>query len=154
MPCVATTYSLISVNNTGMGDEAQNKTRDPKDWKFYGSKDGNAWTLLDTQTNQELTQRGEPKTYTFANSEAYAYYKLEVSQNWGQNGAGGNQRTGLAGIRVGLGTDIDLVNLAGLYWNQGGEWGANATDAQRTEIMQAFSTEYNRQMDLYNYNIG
>ncbi|MCI8361246.1 MAG: hypothetical protein HFE86_07935 [Clostridiales bacterium] len=149
MACAITTYSLVSLVG-----EAENKALDPKDWKFYGSKDGKAWSLLDTQTEQEFTQRGEQKIYTFANSEAYAYYKLEVIQNWGQDGSGGNSRTGLAGIRVGLGADIDLVDLAGLYWNLGGEWGANATDDQKTETMRAFSTEYNRQMDLYNYNIG
>ena len=153
---VMTTYSMVSVNNTAMGDAAKNKTRDPKDWKFYGSKTGadGSWVELDAQTNQEFKERGEQKVYTFENTESYSYYKLAVTQNWGQNGAGNNQRTGLADFRVGLGKDIDLVAQAGLYWNAGSEWGAAATEAQKAETMAACSTEYNRQLDLYNFCVG
>ena len=154
MESVITTYSMVSVNNTSMGDEAKNKTRDPRDWKFFGSKDGKDWVLLDTQVNQEFKERGEQKVYTFENTESYAYYKLEVTQNWGQDGTGNNVRTGLADFRIGTGKDIDLASEAGMYWNAGAEWAAAATEEEKAETMQAFSTEYNRQLDLYNYCIG
>jgi hypothetical protein len=57
----------------------------PNDWKFYGSEDGQAWTLLDTRTEQNLNTGGSGgwmddsvKSYTLASPANYRMYKLEV----------------------------------------------------------------------------
>ena len=60
-------------------------TRAPKAWTFQGSNDGSTWTTLDTRTNQINWQKGEVRTYQFANEMAYIYYKFDCTQN---NGAG------------------------------------------------------------------
>lgn len=57
--------------------------RNPKTWTFEGSNDGSTWTVLDTQTNITWPTSGETKTFTFANSTAYSYYRLNISANNG-----------------------------------------------------------------------
>ena len=57
--------------------------RNPKTWTFEGSNDGTTWTVLDTQTNITWPTAGEVKTFTFANSTAYSYYRLNISANNG-----------------------------------------------------------------------
>ena len=62
----------------------------PKDWTFEGSADSASWTVLDTQTGvtdweQATTSNYAEKwkEYTFSNSTAYRYYRLNVSANNG-----------------------------------------------------------------------
>lgn len=59
-------------------------TRSPKNWTFEGSNDGTSWTVLDTQINQTWVS-GEIKSYSFTNSTAYLYYRLNVSANSGDS---------------------------------------------------------------------
>lgn len=58
-------------------------TRMPKDWTFKGSNDGSTWTTLDTQTGITWPTAGETKVFTFSNSTAYTYYRLDVTANNG-----------------------------------------------------------------------
>lgn len=67
-----------------------NLTYPPKDWTFEGSADSASWTVLDTQTGvtdweQATTSNYAEKwkEYTFSNSTAYRYYRLNVSANNG-----------------------------------------------------------------------
>jgi hypothetical protein len=64
-------YSLTSANDAA--------NRDPKNWTLQGSNNGSSWTTLDTQTNQSFAQRFQTKAYTFSNSTAYLYYKLDIT---------------------------------------------------------------------------
>lgn len=61
-------------------------TSAPAAWTFEGSNDPTFATLttLDTRSSQTFSG-GEAKTYTFSNSTAYAYYRLNISAT----GAGG-----------------------------------------------------------------
>lgn len=67
---VSTGYAITA--RTGAADQA------PNAWTFLGSNDGSSWTTLDTQTAQVFTA-GQTKTYTFTNSTAYAYYRINVT---------------------------------------------------------------------------
>jgi hypothetical protein len=58
-------------------------TRNPKDWTFEGSNDGSTWTTLDTRTAQTWANIGDINRYTFSNTTAYLYYRLNVSANNG-----------------------------------------------------------------------
>ena len=53
---------------------------DPYSWKFYGSADNAAWTLLDTQTGLHFGGALSWVKCTFENTTAYRYYKLVISQ--------------------------------------------------------------------------
>jgi hypothetical protein len=74
-PVTAVHYTLTSA-----GDAPE---RDPRDWTLQGSADGTTWTTLDTQTGQTFTGRGQNKDYTFTNSTAYKYYRLDITANAG-----------------------------------------------------------------------
>ena len=73
---VANAYLMTSANDS--------EDRDPKSWQVQGSNDGSAWTTLDTQTNQDFPARYQTKTYTFSNTTAYTYYRLNITENSGQ----------------------------------------------------------------------
>ncbi len=65
-----TGYTLTS------GDDVPE--RDPKDWRFLGSMDGQQWTLLDEHKDVAVwPKRHAAKKFAFANDKAYAYYRFE-----------------------------------------------------------------------------
>jgi hypothetical protein len=70
-----TRYTLIS---GGDGPE-----RDPKDWIFEGSNDGQTWVTLDTQVGQVFPRRNMEKTYDIDNLTSYQYYRLNITANAG-----------------------------------------------------------------------
>ncbi|NHC14619.1 glycoside hydrolase family 92 protein [Motilibacter sp. E257] len=76
-PAVVVKYAMTSGN-----DEPG---RDPRDWTVQGSNDGTNWTVLDTQTGQTwpATPRGQRREFTIANTQAFTYYKLNITNNNG-----------------------------------------------------------------------
>ncbi len=83
------TYEKDQVWNTyllGSGIDLQNASRNPKDWTLLASNDGTIWTTLDTQTNQAFAAISTAYTFTFSNSTAYKYYKLNITTNNGGSG--------------------------------------------------------------------
>jgi len=70
-PYVVTQYTLTSA------DDFSN--RDPKNWDLLGSNDGSTWTTLDTRTNEVFSTRSQKNSYTFTNSVAYTYYRLQIN---------------------------------------------------------------------------
>jgi predicted alpha-1,2-mannosidase len=74
-PVKVVLYALGSANDA--------PERDPQDWTFDGSNDGQTWTTLDTQTGQSFDNRFQMKQYPVANDQAYLYYRLDITQNHG-----------------------------------------------------------------------
>ncbi|MGG4146333.1 discoidin domain-containing protein [Paenibacillus algorifonticola] len=72
---IVTSYAITSANDV--------PARDPKNWTLQGSNDAANWTTLDTRTNEAFATRFLTKTYTFSNSTAYSYYRLNVTANSG-----------------------------------------------------------------------
>jgi hypothetical protein len=70
-PVVA--YSLTSANDV--------PARDPVDVVLKGSQDGASWTTLDSRTGIVYPGRFETVAFSADNSIAYAYYRLEMSNN-------------------------------------------------------------------------
>jgi fibronectin type 3 domain-containing protein/regulation of enolase protein 1 (concanavalin A-like superfamily) len=63
-------YDLTSANDA--------PARDPKDWQVLGSNDGTSWTTLDSRTGETFASRFLTKSYTFTNTTAYRYYRLNI----------------------------------------------------------------------------
>ncbi|HEY0532066.1 MAG TPA: glycoside hydrolase domain-containing protein, partial [Actinoplanes sp.] len=76
-PVAVVKYSLTSANDAA--------GRDPKDFTIQGSDDGAKWTDLDSRTGQSFGGRFATNTYTFANTTAYGYYRLNVTANSGDS---------------------------------------------------------------------
>jgi F5/8 type C domain len=68
-------YDLTSANDV--------PGRDPKNWQFQGSQDGNVWATLDTRTGETFPSRYQTKQYPISNNTAYAYYRLNITGNNG-----------------------------------------------------------------------
>ncbi|WP_324649951.1 ThuA domain-containing protein [Georgenia sp. H159] len=73
-PAVVSHYVLTSANDfTG---------RDPQTWTLQASADGETWVDLDTRSD-EFSQRFMRKEYELDNEEAYAHYRLDITENAG-----------------------------------------------------------------------
>ena len=71
---VANRYAVTTANNG-------TTPRAPNTWTFKGSDNGTTWVTLDTQTNitDWATSSNVRKVFDFANSTAYAYYRLDIT---------------------------------------------------------------------------
>lgn len=49
----------------------------PKSWQFQGSNNNTDWTTLDTRT--DVTSWGSVNTYSFANTNTYRYYRINIT---------------------------------------------------------------------------
>lgn len=76
-PVTIKKYALTSANDAD--------GRDPKNWTVSGSNDGTTWTTLDTRTDQSFESRFQTKEYTFDNATPYTFYKLDITQNHGED---------------------------------------------------------------------
>jgi predicted alpha-1,2-mannosidase len=70
-------YSLTSANDA--------PGRDPRNFTLQGSDDGSQWTDLDSRTGQTFGGRFATNTYSFTNTTAYGYYRLNVTANSGDS---------------------------------------------------------------------
>ena len=70
-PFIVTQYTITSAVDF--------PDRDPKSWKLLGSNNGSTWTTLDTRTNELFSVRSQKNSYTFTNSAAYSYYRLQIN---------------------------------------------------------------------------
>jgi len=58
-------------------------SEDPKSWIFQGSNNNINWAILHTVTNQPGWSGQEKRIFTFSNTTAYKYYRIDVSANYG-----------------------------------------------------------------------
>ncbi len=72
---VVKSYTITSANDA--------PERDPLNWTLQGSSDGNSWTTLDSRSNEDFPNRFQKRIFTFNNTTAYAYYRLNLSNNSG-----------------------------------------------------------------------
>ncbi|RAJ10690.1 putative secreted protein (Por secretion system target) [Chitinophaga skermanii] len=77
------TPSAVVVNKYTITSANDADTRDPLSWTFSGSNDGTTWTTLDTRSNEDFPSRLQLREFTFSNSTAYQYYRLQMSNNSG-----------------------------------------------------------------------
>ncbi|OCN06357.1 hypothetical protein A4S06_01175 [Erysipelotrichaceae bacterium MTC7] len=72
------TYNVASANDSD--------GRDPKNWELFGSTDGKTWVSLDKRENQRFTERKQTKSFELNLTEAYGYYKFDITANHGNDG--------------------------------------------------------------------
>jgi hypothetical protein len=101
----------------------------PKNWTFEASTTGAAgsWVVLDTQTNQTDWATTNGRSYTFSNSTAYTYYRINISavNNTVAGGAPSN-RMGIGEMEMrGFAANVqhwfDLSTMTMKLWN-GSSW--------------------------------
>lgn len=61
--------------------QIDNPTRAPKIWEFQGSNNDTDWIVLDGQN--QINWTNTKRTYIFANSTSYRYYRLYITANNG-----------------------------------------------------------------------
>jgi predicted alpha-1,2-mannosidase len=76
-PVAVDDYALSSANDS--------PGRDPRDWTLQGSQDGHSWTTLDTRAGEDFADRFKTREFSFSNSQAYRYYRLDISANHGDS---------------------------------------------------------------------
>lgn len=76
-PAAVVQYSLTSANDA--------PSRDPRDFTVQGSTDGSQWVDLDRRTGQTFSGRFATNTYSFTNTTAYGFYRLNVTANSGDS---------------------------------------------------------------------
>lgn len=57
--------------------------RNVKDWTFEGSNDGLSWTALEIRSGVTWPTVAEVKTFTFPNTTAYVFYRINFTDNNG-----------------------------------------------------------------------
>jgi len=72
---VVSKYAITSAN-----DAAE---RDPQDWILSGSEDGINWTVIDSRSSEDFSNRYQRREFSFVNSQAYRYYRLDMTNNYG-----------------------------------------------------------------------
>ncbi len=70
-------YSLTSADNTPESD--------PKNWILYASGDGQVWTEIDRQINQQFPYRNVTQTYFCTVDAGYRYFRLHITANNGSS---------------------------------------------------------------------
>jgi hypothetical protein len=133
-------------------------TRGPRDWTFEGSNNDSTWTTLDTQTSQTLgTTTATKKIYSFSNTTAYRYYRINVTANGGDvqflaisememmaNVSGNVNFVVAADGNVGIGTTapsqlLDVTNgrIRMSFWEADGDVAAYRDNVTNTLALQA-----------------
>lgn len=59
--------------------------RDPRDWTFKGSNDGEHWVDLDFRIEESFAHRHQPRGFTFPARTPYRHYRLEITRNAGED---------------------------------------------------------------------
>lgn len=75
-PRVVSSYAFTSANDVPQ--------RDPDTWELAASPDGQSWTWLDRRQGEPpFAQRGQTKSYHFANSTPYRFYRFTFQPSMG-----------------------------------------------------------------------
>jgi len=84
----------------------------PNTWTFLGSNDGSSWNTLDTRSGESGWTGNEARTYTFSNSIAYTYYRINITAINGGSSCSINNMI-IAGVSTDL-TGWSFDALAGI----------------------------------------
>ena len=66
-------YSIASCNDA--------HGRDPHDWTFEASNDGETWTTLDTRSGESWSEYFQRRSFEFDNGTEYYYYRINMTSD-------------------------------------------------------------------------
>ncbi|GAQ59821.1 glycosyl hydrolase family 95 catalytic domain-containing protein [Streptomyces scabiei] len=125
-PVAVASYRLTSANDVPQ--------RDPQEWTFSGSADGDTWTPLDRRTlDAPFENRFQTKEFTCADSAAYRFYRFDFVPKAGVSHFQVSE-IGLAGVDLGGAGATYLSSPSGHSAGAGAGTGAGAraTDISRS----------------------
>lgn len=134
-PAKIAQYTITSGNDAPL--------RDPKTWQLEGSADGIFWTRLDSRSNEVFATRFQRKTYSFTNTTAYRFYRLNISENSGE-GILQLAELGLYGDYV-FGSNADLTQPTASKITASDEYAAAGEGR-----VQAFDNQQNTKWLVFN----
>ncbi|MEH0638297.1 glycoside hydrolase N-terminal domain-containing protein [Streptomyces bottropensis] len=123
-PVAVASYRLTSADDV--------PRRDPRQWTFSGSADGDTWTTLDRRTlDAPFESRLKTKEFTCAHSAAYRFYRFDFVPAAGVSHFQVSE-IGLAGVDLGGAGSTYLSSPSGHCQGSGSGAGARATDISRS----------------------
>lgn len=75
----------FAINSYAITSANDDDKRDPKVWTLYGSNDGATWTVLDSRSGETWAARYQRRVFKCTNTTPYRMYKLDVTQNNGND---------------------------------------------------------------------
>jgi trimeric autotransporter adhesin len=124
------TFAIPKVFNTMVLTSGENTGRDPKDWTLEASNDSivNGWTVLDTQTAQTFAATTTVKTFSFANTAAFKFYRLHVTAVNGSSSSTNLGELAFSNLVLDTQAPTAFTATAGLTGSSSVELLLNATD--------------------------
>lgn len=112
----ANVYAISSANDYA--------SRDPQSWVLQGSDDGSSWTTLDSRSGESFYGRYITQLYTFNNSTKYKLYRLQITEN------GGDELCQLSELQL-FGYDDNTTGIIDIT-RSSGKLAASITDGGNT----------------------
>jgi len=107
---------LVSIQSSGgAGNTQPAYQRSPNTWTFQASTTGTSWTTLDSETNFSNWAAYRPVSFGLSNTNAYTYYRLNVSVNGGNGYLGVQNLAMYSGQKMGSEIRLRQAPLDVLY---------------------------------------
>lgn len=104
LPINITSYSIVIRDSTPVAQA-------PKKWNFYGSYNGDDWTLIHTQDNETSWTTSETRTYSITGNHTHRHFRWEWLRN------NGNALISVGEIKV-FGTPINEIGSADVSYRK------------------------------------
>jgi hypothetical protein len=103
-------HAVNTYTITSGGDAPE---RDPYRWNLMGSNDGTNFTLVDHQSAQDFTTRGQTQQFVVNNTQVYNYYRFDflTALGAGALGAGAPNSIQIAELELFDDPDPDILTL-------------------------------------------
>ena len=146
--CSNAAYAINSYSLTSADDIV---TRDPKTIGLSASNNGVDYTLLDSRANVAFTSRFQTRTFNFANSIPYKYYRFEFTSSPGSDGL---QLSEIELIQTGMqgSLPVEPTNFHTLFINPNVvdlAWNDNSTNETRFILEQSLTNDFSSPQAVY-----
>lgn len=149
-PQIVNRYTLTSGNDA--------PDRDPKSWELRASNDGENWEVLDTRNEESFPDRNQTREFTVDNENAYKYYRLYITENYGSNLLQISEWRLLSLQLIDSSQPADVTTGASLTVSRENNAGADGAEGSSklidndiyTKFLADYSTDFYMQQELVN----